>query len=194
MSGRTLAKPRHNTRNLVYVLRTSDASLVEVDLLRTERPVVGGPHAIHSLNELKPVPDYLVIVSRAWRHGSRFGHQLFLSRCLIHCRASRSRYANPKRRYRWTFSMYSTCPTIADPIAASSSTIRLRRIHCCCPSIRRGRKRLYAKQDFARETRGGGAGEKREWCSARRIFDDATGIGEEWESKLRRQHSASHTI
>jgi hypothetical protein len=55
----------------------SDASLVEVDLLRTGRPVVGGPHVIESAKSMEPVPDYLVVVSRAWQRGARLGYQLF---------------------------------------------------------------------------------------------------------------------
>jgi hypothetical protein len=55
----------------------SDASLVEVDLLRTGRPVVGGPHVVESARSLEPLPDYLVVVSRAWQRGARLGYQLF---------------------------------------------------------------------------------------------------------------------
>lgn len=55
----------------------SDASLVEVDLLRSGRPVAGGAYVIESANKLDPTPDYIVVVSRAWKRGARLGHQLF---------------------------------------------------------------------------------------------------------------------
>ena len=55
----------------------SDASLVEVDLLRTGRPVAGGLHVIQAVKELEPATDYLVVVSRVWRRGARLRHQLF---------------------------------------------------------------------------------------------------------------------
>jgi len=55
----------------------SDASLVEVDLLRTGRPVAGGAYVIESANKLEPAPDYIVVVSRAWKRVARLGHQVF---------------------------------------------------------------------------------------------------------------------
>lgn len=55
----------------------SDASLIEVDLLRAGRPVAGGAYVIESAKKLEPAPDYAVVVSRAWRRGARVGHELF---------------------------------------------------------------------------------------------------------------------
>lgn len=58
-------------------MRDSDASLIEVDLLRSGRPVVGGLHVQDAASKLDPPPDYLVVVSRAWQRGANVGHELF---------------------------------------------------------------------------------------------------------------------
>lgn len=55
----------------------SDASLIEVDLLRGGRPVVGGMQVLDAVTKLDPAPDYLVVVSRSWQRGATLGHQLF---------------------------------------------------------------------------------------------------------------------
>ena len=45
----------------------SDTSLVELDLLRSGRPVIGGPRAVEAIWELDPRPDYLIAINRAWQ-------------------------------------------------------------------------------------------------------------------------------
>jgi hypothetical protein len=55
----------------------SDASLIEIDLLRGGRPVVGGMYVHDAIDKLNPKPDYLVVVSRGWQRGAQLGHQLF---------------------------------------------------------------------------------------------------------------------
>ena len=55
----------------------SDASLVEIDLLRSGRPVVGGPEVTEAVGRLQQRVDYVVLVGRAWRRGAQLDHQLF---------------------------------------------------------------------------------------------------------------------
>jgi hypothetical protein len=54
----------------------SDASLVEIDLLRGGRSVVGGPHVTESLSKMERRVDYVVVVSPVWQRVP-IGHQLF---------------------------------------------------------------------------------------------------------------------
>ena len=53
----------------------SDASLIEIDLLRAGRSVVGWP--MLAATTLEPKPDYLVAVNRAWQRGGALRFQLF---------------------------------------------------------------------------------------------------------------------
>jgi hypothetical protein len=55
----------------------SETSLIELDLLRGGQPVVGGPPVIDSAAHLDPVPDYLVVVNRAWQRGPELDFELF---------------------------------------------------------------------------------------------------------------------
>jgi hypothetical protein len=45
----------------------SDANLVEIDLLRTGRRVLPSVEITTAISRLEPQPDYLVLISRAWR-------------------------------------------------------------------------------------------------------------------------------
>ena len=55
----------------------SDISLIELDLLRTGEPIVGGPALIESASRLNPLPDYLMAVNRAWQRGADLDFELF---------------------------------------------------------------------------------------------------------------------
>ncbi len=55
----------------------SEASLIELDLLRTGQTVVGGPALSESVSRLDPPPDYLVAVNRAWQRGADLDYELF---------------------------------------------------------------------------------------------------------------------
>jgi hypothetical protein len=48
----------------------SDASLVEIDLLRSGRRVLPSAVLAALVERVQPPPDYLVLVSRAWRRGN----------------------------------------------------------------------------------------------------------------------------
>jgi hypothetical protein len=64
----------------------SDASLIELDLLRAGRRVFPNIHLEDGVRRLSPRPDYLVLVSRAWRRDNRsLGYIVFpfrLPECL----------------------------------------------------------------------------------------------------------------
>ncbi|HVA50536.1 MAG TPA: DUF4058 family protein [Pirellulales bacterium] len=51
----------------------SDASLMEIDLLRGGRRLLPNPRVRRKVSKLKPPPDYLVLVSRAWTRGEGRG-------------------------------------------------------------------------------------------------------------------------
>jgi hypothetical protein len=51
----------------------SDASLIEIDLLRGGQRLVPNPLVKRKLNKLKPPPNYLVLVNRAWTRGEGAG-------------------------------------------------------------------------------------------------------------------------
>jgi hypothetical protein len=55
----------------------SDTSLIEIDLLRTGLPLVGGAMLSESLGRLQPQPDYLIGISRAWQRGATLDYELF---------------------------------------------------------------------------------------------------------------------
>jgi hypothetical protein len=56
----------------------SDASLVEIDLLRGGQRVLPGPVAAASFARIQPTPDYVVLVSRAWRRTDQgLGYRAF---------------------------------------------------------------------------------------------------------------------
>ena len=55
----------------------SDTSLIELDLLRSGLPLVGGPTIVELASRLDPLPDYLVGVNRAWQRGAEFDYELF---------------------------------------------------------------------------------------------------------------------
>jgi hypothetical protein len=55
----------------------SDASLVEIDLLRTGTRLWTHPEVTRRLGALTPAPDYLVLVNRAWTRGPDFRLQAF---------------------------------------------------------------------------------------------------------------------
>lgn len=55
----------------------SEASLIEVDLLRGGQPVVGGTQVRNMISSLDPEPDYFVVVSRGWQRAAIAGHELF---------------------------------------------------------------------------------------------------------------------
>jgi hypothetical protein len=44
----------------------SDASLIEIDLLRAGRRILPHPHLEAAIARLEPRPDYVVLLSRAW--------------------------------------------------------------------------------------------------------------------------------
>jgi hypothetical protein len=48
----------------------SDASLIELDLLRGGRRILTAPELEEKVGSLKPPPSYLVLVNRAWRRAS----------------------------------------------------------------------------------------------------------------------------
>jgi hypothetical protein len=58
-------------------VQQSDASLIEIDLLRSGRPVVGGMFVVDAFINLDPPADYLIDVNRAWQRGTKSAHQLF---------------------------------------------------------------------------------------------------------------------
>lgn len=58
-------------------VQQSDASLIEIDLLRSGRPVVGGMFVADAFVNLDPPADYLIDVNRAWQRGTKSAHQLF---------------------------------------------------------------------------------------------------------------------
>lgn len=51
----------------------SDASLIEIDLLRGGRRLLANPRVKQRLSELDPPPDYLVLANRAWTRGEGAG-------------------------------------------------------------------------------------------------------------------------
>lgn len=55
----------------------SDASLVEIDLLRTGDRLLAGPQLEDLLARLDPPPDYLVLVNRAWQRAATLAYQAF---------------------------------------------------------------------------------------------------------------------
>jgi len=56
----------------------SDANLVEIDLLRTGRRVLPSPELAGAIARLDSQPDYLVLVSRAWRRaGPLLGYNAY---------------------------------------------------------------------------------------------------------------------
>jgi hypothetical protein len=59
---------------------SSRASLIEIDLLRCGGRRIYGPDVDQCVNRFHPPLDYLVLVQRAWRRGSRLSFQLFPSR------------------------------------------------------------------------------------------------------------------
>lgn len=68
---------RHTYETKQQEILDSDTSLVELDLLRAGRPLIGGPLIIESADRLEPRPDYLVAVSRAWERGAKLDYELF---------------------------------------------------------------------------------------------------------------------
>lgn len=60
----------------------SDTSLVELDLLRSGRPVIGGPRTVEAIWELDPRPDYLIAINRAWQRGKYELYPVRLEECL----------------------------------------------------------------------------------------------------------------
>lgn len=63
-------------RKRVEILQ-SDASLVEIDLLRKGIRLWTNPEVTRKLGALTPSPDYLVLVNRAWTRGLDFRLQAF---------------------------------------------------------------------------------------------------------------------
>jgi hypothetical protein len=55
----------------------SDASLIEIDLLRGGEPIVGGRLLSEALAQLQPPPDYVVAISRAWDRGAELDYEMF---------------------------------------------------------------------------------------------------------------------
>ncbi len=56
----------------------SEASLIEIDLLRAGNRILHNFHVQHDLAKLTPPPDYIVLVNRGWARGSSGGRwQLF---------------------------------------------------------------------------------------------------------------------
>jgi hypothetical protein len=55
----------------------SDASLIELDLLRKGDRLIAFPAAIDAVSRLEPKPDYLVSLSRAWERGAKLHCELF---------------------------------------------------------------------------------------------------------------------
>lgn len=51
----------------------SEASLIEIDLLRGGQRLLPNPLVKRKLTKLKPAPDYLVLVNRAWTRGEGTG-------------------------------------------------------------------------------------------------------------------------
>ncbi|HQU43166.1 MAG TPA: DUF4058 family protein [Pirellulales bacterium] len=51
----------------------SDASLIEIDLLRGGQRLLPNPLVKRRLTKLKPPPDYLVLVNRVWTRGEGAG-------------------------------------------------------------------------------------------------------------------------
>lgn len=51
----------------------SDASLIEIDLLRGGQRLLPNPLVKRKLTKLKPAPDYLVLVNRGWTRGEGAG-------------------------------------------------------------------------------------------------------------------------
>lgn len=55
----------------------SDASLVEIDLLRGGDRVIANAYALDAIDEIDPPPHYLVAVSRVWSRAVRGAYQFF---------------------------------------------------------------------------------------------------------------------
>jgi hypothetical protein len=55
----------------------SDASLIELDLLRTGERIVPDVELSVFLHQIDPPPYYLVLVNRAWRRGGQVAYQVF---------------------------------------------------------------------------------------------------------------------
>lgn len=55
----------------------SDASLVEIDLLRRGQHIVGDPGLGGFLGQIQPAPDYVVLVNRGWQRAGQGEYQVF---------------------------------------------------------------------------------------------------------------------
>lgn len=55
----------------------SNASLIEIDLLRSGDPVVSLPKIVDALAELNPTPQYVVSVNRAWQRNGNLAYHVF---------------------------------------------------------------------------------------------------------------------
>ena len=75
-SNKRLSVDRQAYEDKQQEILKSDASLVEIDLLRDGRSVVGGPQVAQMIGHMERRVDYVVVVSRAWRRAP-MGHQLF---------------------------------------------------------------------------------------------------------------------
>lgn len=51
----------------------SDASLIEIDLLRAGHRLLPNMHVVQTVGNMSPPPDYLVLVNRAWTRGAGIG-------------------------------------------------------------------------------------------------------------------------
>ncbi len=66
----------------------SDASLIEIDLLRSGERLISDPHLLEFLTRLEAAPDYLVLVNRVWgrsKEGTRFQVFAFSLREMLPC-------------------------------------------------------------------------------------------------------------
>jgi hypothetical protein len=55
----------------------SDASLIELDLLRSGERLSDNLHLVRAIEDLQPSPDYLVLVNRAWLRTGQVSWQIF---------------------------------------------------------------------------------------------------------------------
>jgi hypothetical protein len=66
-SNKRPGEDRRNYQDKQREILDSDASLLEIDLLRSGRPVYAHPGLEDQIAAFDPVHDYLVLVNRAWR-------------------------------------------------------------------------------------------------------------------------------
>lgn len=55
----------------------SEASIIEIDLLRGGQRILHDAYVANAVAEMKPWPDYVVLINRAWRRGGKPAYEIF---------------------------------------------------------------------------------------------------------------------